>query len=76
MSQHIDHLKVGDQLDFKGPLMKISVEELSKRKRLGLIAGGSGLTPMLQASWGRRPQPSHHGQDVWAGWGGRHARIE
>lgn len=50
MSQHIDHLKVGDQLDFKGPLMKISVEELSKRKRLGLIAGGSGLTPMLQVA--------------------------
>lgn len=32
-----------------GPIMKISVEELCKRRRLGLIAGGSGLTPMLQA---------------------------
>jgi cytochrome-b5 reductase len=51
MGQHLNHLKVGDALDFKGPLMKISIDELCNRRRLGLIAGGSGLTPMLQARW-------------------------
>ncbi|KAI3438115.1 hypothetical protein D9Q98_000556 [Chlorella vulgaris] len=48
MSQHVDKLKVGDSLDFKGPIMKISLDDLSKKARLGLICGGSGLTPMIQ----------------------------
>ncbi|PRW57497.1 NADH-cytochrome b5 reductase [Chlorella sorokiniana] len=50
MSQHIDKLKVGDTLDFKGPLMKMKLEDIAKRKHVGLLAGGSGLTPMLQVA--------------------------
>jgi len=47
MSQHIDHLKVGDCLLVKGPLLKFKYEPNSK-KELGLIAGGTGFTPMYQ----------------------------
>lgn len=50
MSQHMDHLKIGDSLDFKGPLPKMKLEDIAKRKHVGLLAGGSGLTPMLQVA--------------------------
>jgi ferredoxin-NADP reductase len=32
--------------------MKISLDDLSKKARLGLICGGSGLTPMIQVADG------------------------
>lgn len=47
MSQHIDKMKVGDCLMVKGPLQKFVYEPNSK-KQMGLIAGGTGLTPMYQ----------------------------
>lgn len=47
MSKHIHELKVGDELDIKGPIPKLNWEE-NKFKHVGLIAGGTGITPMLQ----------------------------
>jgi cytochrome-b5 reductase len=47
MSKHFGSLKVGDKLDMKGPIMKISYQPNMKR-RIGMIAGGTGITPMLQ----------------------------
>ena len=47
MSKHIGNLKPGDELEFKGPNLKYAYEA-NKEGHLGLIAGGSGLTPMLQ----------------------------
>lgn len=47
MSSHIHHLKEGDKLAIKGPLPKMAYKP-NHNKRIGMIAGGTGLTPMLQ----------------------------
>lgn len=47
MSQHIHNLKEGDSLECKGPIGKLDYKP-NMKKKLGMIAGGSGLTPMLQ----------------------------
>ena len=69
LTQHMETLKVGDTLDFKGPLgefdfdcsgVSLPRDTLSTFKKegkpggsfkhLGLIAGGSGITPCLQVA--------------------------
>eukprot|EP00048_Salpingoeca_helianthica_P015339 m.226258 g.226258 ORF g.226258 m.226258 type:complete len:289 (-) comp16904_c0_seq1:123-989(-) len=47
MSKHIAHLKVGDTLEMKGPFPKLKVTT-NMKKKIGMIAGGTGITPMLQ----------------------------
>jgi cytochrome-b5 reductase len=47
MSKYITELQPGDELEMKGPIMKLPLPA-NKYKQLGLIAGGSGITPMLQ----------------------------
>jgi len=47
LSKHIGTLKVGDSLDFKGPNLKLKYEP-NMKKEIGMIAGGTGITPMLQ----------------------------
>ncbi|KAJ3113528.1 hypothetical protein HDU96_003310 [Phlyctochytrium bullatum] len=47
VSSYIHSLKPGDQLEIKGPIMKYPYKP-NKEGHVGLIAGGSGLTPMLQ----------------------------
>ncbi|KAG9260471.1 NADH-cytochrome b5 reductase 3 [Astyanax mexicanus] len=63
MSQYLESLKLGDVVDFRGPgglleykgngqvavqADKKSEPEMKKAATLGLIAGGTGITPMLQ----------------------------
>jgi len=57
MSQLLNGMKVGEQLEFSGPwgvieyLGKGKVKKLNKEfyvKKIGMIAGGTGITPMLQ----------------------------
>lgn len=64
LSQHLDSLKVGDTVDMRGPkghldyhkngaftihpLRKKDPSEERKAKHFGMIAGGTGITPMLQ----------------------------
>lgn len=62
MSHHLDNLKVGDTLDMKGPKGhltylgkgKFTIQQVRKpleersAKHFGMIAGGTGITPMLQ----------------------------
>ena len=62
MSQHLDSLKVGDTIEMKGPKghmtykgqgkfqLKLLRKPLEERhaKHFGMIAGGTGITPMLQ----------------------------
>lgn len=62
MSQHVDSLKIGDTLEMKGPKGHLtyfgkgnfSVKPLGKpltqrkAQKIGMIAGGTGITPMLQ----------------------------
>ncbi|GLC37614.1 hypothetical protein PLESTF_001642100 [Pleodorina starrii] len=47
MSKHIDSLKVGETLEMKGPIKKYPYEPNTK-KHIGMVAGGTGITPMLQ----------------------------
>lgn len=63
MSQYLDSLKIGDMIDFRGPngLLvykgkgkfsvrpdKKSEPQIKSAKHVGMIAGGTGITPMLQ----------------------------
>ncbi|TRY85704.1 hypothetical protein DNTS_013248 [Danionella cerebrum] len=63
MSQYLDSMKIGDTMDFRGPngLLvyngngkfairpdKKSEAKLQKFKHVAMIAGGTGITPMLQ----------------------------
>ncbi|KAL1916408.1 uncharacterized protein VTP21DRAFT_5599 [Calcarisporiella thermophila] len=47
MSEHIHAMKPGDVLEVKGPIPKYPYEA-NKHEEVGLIAGGTGITPMLQ----------------------------
>uniref|UniRef100_A0A8C5E7Z1 NADH-cytochrome b5 reductase n=1 Tax=Gouania willdenowi TaxID=441366 RepID=A0A8C5E7Z1_GOUWI len=63
MSQYLDNMAIGDTMDFRGPngLLvykgngqfsikpdKKSQSKVRKFKHVGMIAGGTGITPMLQ----------------------------
>ncbi|KAL6331085.1 hypothetical protein AAG906_009513 [Vitis piasezkii] len=47
MSQHFSHLKPGDIIEVKGPIEKLRYTP-NMKKQIGMIAGGTGITPMLQ----------------------------
>ncbi|PFH63456.1 hypothetical protein XA68_10049 [Ophiocordyceps unilateralis] len=47
MSSHLHDMKPGQSLEFKGPLPKYPWAE-NKHEHIGLIAGGTGITPMYQ----------------------------
>ncbi|XP_039123870.1 NADH-cytochrome b5 reductase-like protein [Dioscorea cayenensis subsp. rotundata] len=47
MSQHLASLKPGDVLEVKGPIEKLRYAP-NMKKKFGMIAGGTGITPMLQ----------------------------
>lgn len=49
MTPAIFDLKVGDVVQMKGPIAKYQYKANTK-KHVGLIAGGTGLTPMLQVA--------------------------
>ncbi|KAK9861443.1 hypothetical protein WJX84_008451 [Apatococcus fuscideae] len=49
MSKHIGDLKEGDTLECKGPIEKFPYKP-NMKKAIGMIAGGSGITPMLQVA--------------------------
>ncbi|KAJ2708584.1 hypothetical protein H4R19_004680, partial [Coemansia spiralis] len=47
MSSHIHRMGAGDTLDIKGPIPKYPYVA-GKLTEIGLVAGGSGITPMIQ----------------------------
>ncbi|KAJ3342536.1 hypothetical protein HDU93_001922 [Gonapodya sp. JEL0774] len=47
MSTHIHSLRPGDTLDMKGPIKKFDYQP-NRWSQIGMIAGGSGITPMIQ----------------------------
>ncbi|CAI0543019.1 unnamed protein product [Linum tenue] len=47
MSQYLASLKPGDVIEVKGPIGKIRYSP-NMKKHIGMIAGGTGITPMLQ----------------------------
>ena len=49
VSRHLTSLKKGEEALFKGPWVKFKYEP-NKWKKVGMIAGGTGVTPMLQVA--------------------------
>lgn len=47
MSKHIHGLNAGDSVDVKGPIQKYPLEA-NQHKKIGLIGGGTGITPLYQ----------------------------
>ncbi|UJR26043.1 hypothetical protein I4U23_007389 [Adineta vaga] len=47
MSKHVHEMKKGDTIEIKGPIPKYPYEA-NKFEKLALIAGGTGITPMVQ----------------------------
>ncbi|OAY31665.1 NADH-cytochrome b5 reductase-like protein [Manihot esculenta] len=47
MSQHFASLKPGDAIEIKGPIEKLRYSP-NMKKHIGMVAGGTGITPMLQ----------------------------
>jgi len=47
VSKYLCSLKPGDSVQVKGPFPKLPYKA-NMKKRIGMIAGGSGITPMLQ----------------------------
>lgn len=47
MSTHIHGMKIGETLDMKGPFKKWEYAP-NQFKQVGMIAGGTGITPMIQ----------------------------
>ncbi|CAO1613549.1 unnamed protein product [Sympodiomycopsis kandeliae] len=47
MTNHVHDLKVGDSLGIKGPIPKFPYKA-NEFEEIGMIAGGSGITPMWQ----------------------------
>lgn len=58
MSQHIHGLKVGESLGIKGPISKFPFE-VNEFEQVGMIAGGSGITPMHQILISALQNPSN-----------------
>lgn len=51
MSSAIREMQPGDQLEFRGPIVAYNLEK-NKKSQIGMIAGGAGITPMLQVIHG------------------------
>uniref|UniRef100_A0A7S2Z2A3 NADH-cytochrome b5 reductase n=1 Tax=Chloropicon laureae TaxID=464258 RepID=A0A7S2Z2A3_9CHLO len=49
MSKHFGEMKVGDELEMKGPIVKLPYTP-NMKKHVGMVAGGTGITPMLQVA--------------------------
>lgn len=47
MSRHCAQLQPGDTLEMKGPFKKLEYKP-NMYKKIGMLAGGTGITPMLQ----------------------------
>lgn len=48
LGSYFEGLKVGDSVDVKGPFAKIPLEKVAALDKAGFVAGGSGITPVLQ----------------------------
>eukprot|EP00929_Paragymnodinium_shiwhaense_P043342 TRINITY_DN22296_c0_g1_i2.p1 TRINITY_DN22296_c0_g1~~TRINITY_DN22296_c0_g1_i2.p1 ORF type:complete len:313 (+),score=62.56 TRINITY_DN22296_c0_g1_i2:65-1003(+) len=49
LSTHMDELRSGDELEFKHIPFNVKIQYPFERKRIGMLVGGTGITPMLQA---------------------------
>ncbi|EIN14232.1 cytochrome-b5 reductase [Punctularia strigosozonata HHB-11173 SS5] len=58
MSQYLHTLKPGDSLAIKGPLLKFPYK-MNEYDEIGMVAGGSGITPMYQVLQHALADPSN-----------------
>ncbi|GMI25425.1 hypothetical protein TeGR_g5131, partial [Tetraparma gracilis] len=49
LSQHLDKMKVGDELSFKHIPFNVKRQYPFEKKNIAMIAGGTGIAPMIQA---------------------------
>lgn len=49
LSQHMDGMKSGDQMDFKHIVFNVKKQYPFGVKHIGMLVGGTGITPMIQA---------------------------
>lgn len=61
MSRHLETLEIGDTIDVRGPLGKFTYEPNSYR-RLLMVCGGTGITPMWQVFTSILNDPHDHTQ--------------
>lgn len=59
MSQAMDSLKVGETMEFKGPKGLFSMEKHGSASKIGMIAGGTGITPMFQVAMAFLKDPNN-----------------
>jgi cytochrome-b5 reductase len=77
MSWHLENMKVGDSMLMKGPKGHLSYAgcgnfsithrghtNLYHKKKLGMVAGGTGITPMLQVIRAIMKDPNNF-TDIW-----------
>jgi len=73
MSQHLKSMKVGDSIEIRGPsghvhyhghgkfeIQRKKEKQIVQAKNVGMIAGGSGITPMLQIVRAVQKDPTDH----------------
>lgn len=60
MTSYIDKFQVGDSLEIIGPRVFTFRYEPNMKKEIGLIAGGAGITPMLQLIRSILSDPNDH----------------
>jgi cytochrome-b5 reductase len=49
MSQHMDKLEIGKTIDFKHIPFNVKTQYPFGKKKIGMVVGGTGITPMIQA---------------------------
>lgn len=49
LAKHMDSLEIGGQLDFKHISFNVKTQYPFGKKSIGMLVGGTGITPMLQA---------------------------
>ncbi|KYQ96893.1 NADH-cytochrome b5 reductase [Tieghemostelium lacteum] len=59
MTSHMDKLYIGEYLEFRGPKGKFEFS-VNRYKSIGMIAGGTGITPMLQVIRAILENPEDH----------------
>ncbi|EAA35955.1 hypothetical protein GE21DRAFT_29 [Neurospora crassa] len=48
MTKHLERMEIGDQIEMRGPKGAMQYVPNSYAKEIGMIAGGTGITPMYQ----------------------------
>jgi len=59
MSQSLDKLKPGETMEFKGPKGRYSMQDHGSKTHVGMIAGGTGITPMYQVAVAHLKNPNN-----------------